>query len=89
MQNGGKPATAQTHLALRLPRLPDDEFYCSGLDVRDPCGTFLGKVRARHNHRAGDLLEISGAGADLLLPFSRAVILTAGRILADPPEGVE
>lgn len=80
----------------RLPRLPDDEFYHTdliGLDVRDPGGKFLGKVRAVHNHGAGDLLEISGAGADLLLPFTRAVIptvdLTAGRIVADPPEGVE
>ena len=89
MQNGGKPAIVQTHLALRLPRLPDDEFYHSGRDVRDPCGTFLGKVRARHNHDAGDLLEISGAGAAPLLPFSRAVIPTAGRIVADSPEGVE
>jgi 16S rRNA processing protein RimM len=79
-----------------LPAAGDEEFYHAdliGLDVRDPGGKPLGKVRAVHNHGAGDLLEISGAGADLLLPFTRAVIptvdLTSGRIVADPPEGVE
>ena len=80
----------------RLPLLPDDEFYHAdliGLEVRDPGGKLLGTVRAVHNHGAGDLLEISGAGIDLLLPFTRSVIptvdLTSGRIVADPPEGVE
>ena len=80
----------------RLPRLPDDEFYHAdliGLEVRDPGGKLLGTVRAVHNHGAGDLLEISGAGTDLLLPFTLAVIptvdLAAGRIIADPPEGIE
>ncbi len=80
----------------RLPRLPDDEFYHAdliGLEVRDPGGTLLGTVRAVHNHGAGDLLEISGAGSDLLLPFTLAVIptvdLAARRIVADPPEGLD
>jgi 16S rRNA processing protein RimM len=80
----------------RLPRLPDDEFYHAdliGLEVRDPGGALLGTVRAVHNHGAGDLLEISGAGTDLLLPFTLAVIptvdLTARRIVADPPEGLD
>lgn len=80
----------------RLPRLPDDEFYHAdliGLEVRDPGGKLLGYVRAVHNHGAGDLLEVSGAGTDLLLPFTRAVVptvdLAAGRIIADPPEGLD
>ena len=80
----------------RLPRLPDDEFYHAdliGLEVRDPGGKLLGTVRAVHNHGAGDLLEVSGAGTDLLLPFTRAVIptvdLTAKRIIADPPEAAD
>ena len=80
----------------RLPRLPDDEFYHAdliGLEVRDPGGKLLGHVRAVHNHGAGDLLEVSGAGSDLLLPFTRAVVptvdLAAGRIIADPPEGLD
>ncbi|MGV8985462.1 MAG: ribosome maturation factor RimM [Cypionkella sp.] len=80
----------------RLPRLPDDEYYHAdliGLEVRDPGGKLLGTVRAVHNHGAGDLLEISGAGADLLLPFTMAIVptvdLAAGRIVADPPEGLD
>ena len=80
----------------RLPRLPDDEFYHAdliGLEVRDPGGKLLGTVRAVHNHGAGDLLEIAGAGHDLLLPFTLAVVptvdLAARRIVADPPEGLD
>lgn len=80
----------------RLPRLPDDEFYHAdliGLEVRDTGGTLLGQVKAVHNHGAGDILEVSGGGSSLLLPFTLAnvptVDLQAGRIVADPPEGVE
>lgn len=80
-----------------LPSLPDDEFYHAdliGLAVYDTGGRALGKVSAVHNHGAGDLLEISGPGlkTPALLPFTLAnvptVDLTAGRIVADPPEGV-
>jgi 16S rRNA processing protein RimM len=82
----------------RLPSLPDDEFYHAdliGLVVTDPGGARLGTVRAIHNHGAGDILEIHDAGqrTALLLPFTRAnvptVDLTAGRIVADPPEEVQ
>lgn len=78
----------------RLPSLPDDEFYHAdliGLEVLDPGGAPLGRVRAIHNHGAGDILEVHQPGrrADLLIPFTRAVVptvdLTAGRIIADPP----
>ncbi|ABV92093.1 16S rRNA processing protein RimM [Dinoroseobacter shibae DFL 12 = DSM 16493] len=81
----------------RLPRLPDDEFYHAdliGLAVHDTGGTLLGKVAAVHNHGAGDLLELRGPGlkGSVLLPFTRAVVptvdLDAGRIVADPPEGL-
>ena len=80
-----------------LPALPDDEFYHAdliGLAVVDPGGRTLGTVTAVHNHGAGDLLEISGPDlkTPALLPFTRAAVptvdLTAGRIVADPPEGV-
>lgn len=80
-----------------LPSLPDDEFYHAdliGLEVVDTGGKVLGHVSAVHNHGAGDLLEISGPGmkAPALLPFTRAAVptvdLAAGRIVADPPEGV-
>lgn len=79
-----------------LPSLPDDEFYHSdliGLEVRDTGGKLLGRVSAVHNHGAGDILEVTGGAKALLLPFTRAVVptvdLSAKRIVADPPEGLE
>ena len=82
----------------RLPSLPDDEFYHAdliGLAVHDTGGTLLGRVSAVHNHGAGDLLEVSGPATPpggVLLPFTRAnvptVDLAAGRLVADPPEGL-
>ncbi|MDF2141057.1 ribosome maturation factor RimM [Paenirhodobacter sp. CAU 1674] len=82
----------------KLPSLPDDEFYHAdliGLEVVDTGGVVLGRVRAVHNHGAGDILEILGPGrkGPLLLPFTKAVVptvdLAAGRIVADPPEDLE
>lgn len=81
----------------RLPDLPDDEYYHAdliGLAVVDTGGTLLGEVRAVLNHGAGDLLEIHGRGLaqPVLLPFTRSAVPTvdvaAGRIVADPPEGL-
>jgi 16S rRNA processing protein RimM len=79
-----------------LPRLPDDEFYHAdllGLEVVDPGGRVLGRVKAVLNHGAGDILEIaspSQGGGSLLLPFTRVIVPTvdlgAGRIVADPPD---
>lgn len=80
-----------------LPDLQDDEFYHTdliGLEVLDTGGKSLGHVRAVHNHGAADLLEIHGPNlkATVLLPFTNEVVptvdLTAGRIIADPPEGL-
>ena len=81
----------------RLPGLPDDEFYHAdlvGLDVRDTGGAPLGLVRAVLNHGAADLLEIAvpDRAETVLLPFTRATVptvdLAAGRLVADPPEGL-
>ncbi|MXQ09486.1 16S rRNA processing protein RimM [Alphaproteobacteria bacterium GH1-50] len=81
----------------RLPALPDDEFYHAdliGLTVVDTGGAELGRVKAVLNHGAGDLLEVAGKGLKqpVLLPFTKAAVptvdLTAGRIVADPPEGL-
>jgi 16S rRNA processing protein RimM len=81
-----------------LPNLPDDEFYHTdliGLEVFDTGGAKLGTLRAIHNHGAGDILEVFAPGRKtaLLLPFTRAAVptvdLTAGRIIADPPEETE
>ncbi|MEO1677689.1 MAG: ribosome maturation factor RimM [Pseudomonadota bacterium] len=80
-----------------FPALGEDEFYHAdliGLEVRDTGGTLLGRVRAVHDHGAGDLLEIHGPALKqtVLLPFTRAAVPTvdvaAGRIVADPPEGL-
>ena len=80
-----------------LPSLPDDEFYHAdliGLSVVDTGGTELGRVKAVMDHGAGDLLEVQrpGSSETVLLPFTRAAVptvdLTAGRIVADPPEGL-
>ena len=80
----------------RLPAAGDDEFYHAdliGLEVRDTGGAMLGRVGAVHNHGAGDLLEVIGPTGTLLLPFTKAIVptvdLTAGRIVADPPEGLD
>lgn len=81
----------------RLPSLPDDEYYHAdliGLAVVDTGGAEIGTVRAVHNHGATDLLELilTGQGKTVLLPFTRAAVptvdLTAGKIVADPPEGL-
>ncbi|GGX44132.1 ribosome maturation factor RimM [Tateyamaria omphalii] len=81
----------------QLPHLPDDEFYYTdlvGLDVFDTGGTSLGLVKAVQNHGASDLLEVHmpGATTTVLLPFTKAAVptvdLAAGRIVADPPEGL-
>ncbi|MCP1168723.1 ribosome maturation factor RimM [Limimaricola litoreus] len=81
----------------RLPALPDDEYYHAdliGLAVHDTGGALLGTVRAVLNHGAGDLLEIAppGGSETVLLPFTLAAVptvdLAAGRIVADPPEGL-
>ncbi|MEM6659533.1 MAG: ribosome maturation factor RimM [Pseudomonadota bacterium] len=81
----------------QLPSLPDDEFYHAdliGLEVYDTGGTLLGQVKSVQNHGASDLLELYGAGlkSTVLLPFTVEAVptvdLDAGRIVADPPEGL-
>ncbi|MGH1415559.1 MAG: ribosome maturation factor RimM [Pelagimonas sp.] len=80
-----------------LPNLPDDEYYHTdlmGLEVVDTGGNPLGTVHAVHNHGATDLLELQvpGQSKTVLLPFTLAAVptvdLTAGRIVADPPDGL-
>lgn len=81
----------------QLPSLPDDEFYHAdliGLSVLDTGGQALGRVISVLNHGAGDLLEIKSPGQKdtVLLPFTRVAVptvdLAAGRIIADPPDGI-
>ena len=81
----------------RLPSLPDDEFYHAdliGMKVVDTGGADLGEVIAVQDHGAGDLLElrVPGTSETVLLPFTHEIVptvdLAAGRIVADPPEGL-
>jgi len=81
----------------KLPDLPDDEYYYSdliGVEVFDTGGVSLGRVKAVLNHGASDLLEIHGPNLKntALLPFTLEVVptvdLNAGKIIADPPEGL-
>jgi 16S rRNA processing protein RimM len=80
-----------------LPPPEEDEYYHAdliGLAVYDTGGAELGRVKAVLNHGAGDLLELhlKGRSDTALLPFTRAVVptvdLAAGRLVADPPEGL-
>lgn len=80
-----------------MPALPDDEFYHAdliGLAVYDTGGNKLGVVRYVVDHGAGDLLEIKpeGHSETVMVPFTQAIVptvdLNAGRIVADPPEGL-
>lgn len=81
----------------RLPAPEDDEYYHAdliGIAVHDTGGALLGHVKAVLNHGAADLLELRlpEGPKTVLLPFTRAIVptvdLSAGRIVADPPEGL-
>ncbi|SLN68605.1 Ribosome maturation factor RimM [Roseovarius gaetbuli] len=81
----------------QLPHLPDDEYYHAdliGLEVYDTGGAQLGKVKTVLNHGASDILEVQapGTSATVLLPFTLQAVptvdLVAGRIIADPPDGL-
>ncbi|MBJ3763415.1 ribosome maturation factor RimM [Maribius pontilimi] len=81
----------------RLPAPEDDEYYHAdliNLDVVDTGGTPIGRVKSVLNHGAADLLEIAlkGRSDTVLLPFTQAAVPTvdlgAGRIVADPPDGL-
>ncbi len=80
-----------------LPSLPDDEFYHSdliGLQVVDTGGEKIGRIKAVHDHGAGDMLEVAGPGlkGGIMLPFTQEVVptvdLSERRIIADVPDGI-
>lgn len=81
----------------RLPTLEDDEFYHSdlvGLDVIDTGGRQIGRIKSVHDHGAGDLLDVHGAGLGngVLLPFTRenvpTVDIAGRRVIINPPDGL-
>lgn len=76
----------------RLPPPAEDEFYHEdlvGLDVVDRSGASRGRVRAVHNHGAGDVIEVEAEGDSFLLPFTREAVpevdLRQRRLVIDPP----
>jgi 16S rRNA processing protein RimM len=81
----------------RLPPLDEDEYYHAdliGMEVVDAGGAILGRVRAVHDHGAGDVIEVARPGrAELTLPFTRAVVptvdLASRRMVVDPPPGLD
>lgn len=81
----------------QLPSLPDDEYYHAdliGLDVFDSGGALLGRIKSVLDHGAGDILEVQlpDTSETVLLPFTLAAVptvdLDAGRVIADPPDGL-
>lgn len=75
-----------------LPETEADDFYHAdliGLAAETDAGEALGTITAIHNHGAGDLLEIGGAGHQpVLVPFTRQMVpivdIPAGRIVVEP-----
>lgn len=81
----------------RLPPPEEESWYYAdliGLRVETPDGSELGTILAVQDYGAGDLLELApeDGGATILLPFTRDVVpvvdIAAGRLVADPPEGL-
>jgi len=80
-----------------LPATDPDDFYVIdliGLGVEDQRGGVLGRVKAVHNHGAGDVLEVAlTAGGQRLFAFTSDVVpvvdIAAGRLVVNPPPEIE
>jgi len=75
-----------------LPAPAEDEFYLAdlvGLAAEREDGTALGRVKAVHDFGAGEVIELEGPGATVMLPFTRAVVpvvdLAGKRVVVVPP----
>ncbi|MGW0521034.1 ribosome maturation factor RimM [Crossiella sp. NPDC003009] len=79
-----------------LPEITEeDAFYdhqLEGLAAVDTTGAAIGVVREVLHGPAGELLVLDADGAELLVPFVRAIVpevdLQARRVVIDPPEGL-
>lgn len=79
-----------------LPEAEVEEFYLAdlvGLAAQGRDGAELGRIAAVHDYGGGPCLEITGAGAPLLVPFTKAAVpvidLAAGRVIVEPPAEIE
>jgi 16S rRNA processing protein RimM len=75
-----------------FPAAEEDEFYLAdlvGLPARNASGAEIGKITAVHDYGGGTSLEITGAAAPLLVPFTKAAVpvvdLVAGHVVVEPP----
>ena len=80
----------------RLPEPDEDDFYLSdlvGLRAIGGDGTELGRVAQVHDYGAGASVEIAGAGAPVIVPFTKACVpkidLAAGTLMVLPPDETE
>jgi 16S rRNA processing protein RimM len=78
-----------------LPEADEDEYYhhdLIGLAVETLDGIALGAVKSVHDFGAGDIVEIEGEHAGIMLPFNRETVphidLAARRMVVDPPPGL-
>ena len=78
-----------------FPEVEEEEFYLAdlvGLTAQDASGAKIGKVIAVHDYGGGTSLEISGATAALLVPFTKAAVpvidLAAGHVVIEPPADI-
>lgn len=74
----------------KLPVPDEGEFYYEdliGLNATDLSGETVGTIKAVHNYGAGDLLEITINGDDILIPFTDDyvpdIILPEGKVIID------
>jgi 16S rRNA processing protein RimM len=80
----------------RLPAPDGDDFYLADLvdmTAVGADGVELGRVVQVHDYGAGASLEVAGAAASLIVPFTRAAVpevdVAAGRLVVVPPAEVE
>lgn len=78
-----------------LPDPGEGQFYHAdlmGAVVSLATGEELGKVIGLHNFGGGDMMEVGGAGASVLIPLTADVVaaldLAAGRVVVNPLPGL-
>lgn len=79
-----------------LPPPEEEEFYYSdlvGLRAELADGTEVGRVKGVYDFGGGDVIDITGPGGSLMLPFTRKAVplvdVAGGRLVVDPPEWVD
>ena len=78
-----------------LPLLDSDEYYwhqLKGFEVETETGLQLGKVAGLFNTTAHDIMVVSGAGGELMIPVKgdiiREINSREGKVIVSPPPGL-